>query len=379
MNCAVYHVSTLQVADQICVWDISRWPITYSHHGIVYERGETPDTVIIAHTWSPLQNFAESQADSCFRLTTLTQFLDGRNMKYLRRVQYNSSILGDTISKLGEVHRSASDIPPVVIARCQFLLGAGRGHFNILSLNCEHVANWCKTGRLFAKQIFTSGPTSIPYERQRSISQHLDSLVTQVHKLKEEYRLTLRALCDRLNAIDPATSKRRRVYIKIKDTHRFVQVRGNLLYAVEVDLAEPEPLLRNLPSPFYAHAEQTDVNTIKVMLEDVSSGRLVCSKAKCVKLITPRMYHRENLFRFEYAYNGELQSRRLRRWYVGVQPKDGLLRTSATRDFACEVELLDADAMDKDLDASECNIKLTYTEEDLEEEYDIDQLPNVAS
>ncbi|KDO17041.1 hypothetical protein SPRG_17532, partial [Saprolegnia parasitica CBS 223.65] len=274
---------------------------------------------------------------------------------------YNSSILGDTISKLGEVHRSASDIPPVVIARCQFLLGAGRGHFNILSLNCEHVANWCKTGRLFAKQIFTSGPTSIPYERQRSVSQHLDSLVSQVHKLKDEYRLTLETLCSRLNSLDPSTNQRRRVYLKLKDTTKYVQVRGNLLYVVEVDLAETEPLLRNLPSPFYARAEQTDINTMKVTFEDVSSGRLVCSKAKCVKLIRPRIYHRENLFRFEYAYNGELQSRRLRRWYVGVQPKDGLLRTSATRDFASEFELVDADALDKDLDASECNLKLTYT------------------
>ncbi|OQR89151.1 hypothetical protein THRCLA_09898, partial [Thraustotheca clavata] len=274
MNCAVYHVSTLQLADQICIWDVGRWPITYSHHGIVYQRGDTPETVIIAHTWSPLLNFAESQADSCFRLTTLKEFLDGRSMKYLRRVQYNSSILGDTISKLGEVHRSASDIPPVVIARCQFLLGAGKGHFNILSLNCEHVANWCKTGRLFAKQTFTSGPTAIPYERQRSISQHLESLVSQVHKLKESYRQTLEALCKRLNAIDPATHKRKQIYLKLRDSSRYIQIRGNLLYAVEVDLAETEPLLRNHPSPFYAHAEQTDINTIKVMFEDVASGRL---------------------------------------------------------------------------------------------------------
>ncbi|KDO30573.1 hypothetical protein SPRG_04474 [Saprolegnia parasitica CBS 223.65] len=334
MNSAVYHVSTLQIADQICIWDFGRWPITYSHHGIVYTRGETPDDVIVAHTWSPLQNFAESQADSCFRLTTLTQFLDGRSMKYLRRVQYNSSILGDTISKLGEVHRSSS--------------APAAATLTFLVLNCEHVANWCKTGRLFAKQIFTSGPTSIPYERQRSVSQHLDSLVSQT-------------LCSRLNSLDPSTNQRRRVYLKLKDTTKYVQVRGNLLYVVEVDLAETEPLLRNLPSPFYARAEQTDINTMKVTFEDVSSGRLVCSKAKCVKLIRPRIYHRENLFRFEYAYNGELQSRRLRRWYVGVQPKDGLLRTSATRDFASEFELVDADALDKDLDASECNLKLTYT------------------
>ncbi|RHY11649.1 hypothetical protein DYB36_001820 [Aphanomyces astaci] len=342
MNTAVYDVSTLQLGDQVCIWDFGRWPISYSHHGIVYERGTSLQTVKVAHTWSPLSNFAEAQADSYFRLTTLEQFLDGRQFKHLRRVQYNSSILGDAISKLGEVHRSASDIPPVVIARCKFLLGAGRGHFNILSLNCEHVAYWCKTGRLFAKQIFTTSPTEVPYIRQRSLSCKVDALFATMHELKERYRIQCMALCSRLNDIDEGGS-RKRIYIKAKDrSNRYLQVRGEHVYLVECDFEETNPLLQQFPTPFYAFAEHTDVNVVKVSFREVVTGRMVCSKAKCVKLITQRLYHRENLFRFEYAYNGELQSRRLRRWYIGARPKDGLVRTLVSSDDAIAFEFVDA-------------------------------------
>ncbi|ETV94150.1 hypothetical protein H310_12150 [Aphanomyces invadans] len=345
MNTAVYDVSTLQPGDQVCIWDFGRWPISYSHHGIVYERGTSMATVMVAHTWSPLSNFAEAQADSYFRLTTLEAFLNGRQFKHLRRVQYSSSILGDAISKLGEVHRSASDIPPVVLARCKFLLGAGRGHFNILSLNCEHVAYWCKTGRLFAKQIFTTSPTTVPYIRQRSLSCKLDALNSQVHELKESYRLQCKALCRRLNHVDDA-GHRKRVYIKAKDSsNRFLQARGEILYLVECDFDETNPLLQQFPTPFFAFADHTDVNVVKVSFQEVATGRMVCSKAKCVKLINQRMYHRENLFRFEYAFNGELQSRRLRRWYIGARPKDGLVRTFVSSDFAMAFEFVDADSL----------------------------------
>ncbi|KAF0701296.1 Aste57867_8225 [Aphanomyces stellatus] len=366
MNTAVYDVSTLQPGDQVCIWDYGRWPISYSHHGIVYERGTSLTTVKIAHTWSPLSNFAEAQADSYFRLTTLDDFLDGRQFKHLRRVQYNSSILGDAISKLGEVHRSASDIPPVVLARCTFLLGAGRGHFNIISLNCEHVAYWCKTGRLFAKQVFTTGPTTVPYIRQRSLSSKVDALHMQVHQLKEDYRRECVTLCQRLNHVDPVRG-RARIYIKARGSNRFLQVCGEHLKLVEMDMEETDPLLRHTPSAFHAFAEHTDVNIVKVSFQEVTTGRLVCSKAKCVKMITKRMYHRENLFRFEYAYNGELQSRRLRRWYIGARPTDGLVRTFMSSDVAMAFEFVDADDMDKAMEETQSRMvesQLSHTDDE---------------
>jgi hypothetical protein len=70
--------------------------------------------------------------------------------------------------------------------------------------------------------------------------------------------------------------------------------------------------------------------------------------ANSVKLVPRRRFHRESLFRFEYGWDGELQSRRNRRWYVGAQTRDGLLRTFNSRDHATSFQIVDADAVDSD-------------------------------
>ncbi|GLE11038.1 hypothetical protein PINS_up023336 [Pythium insidiosum] len=185
-TCAVQRVETLQAADHICIWDKTRWPFRYTHHGIVFTPGATADEIVIAHVWSAIDNFRESQADSSFRLTSLTEFLNARPLSDMRRVQYNSSLVADAFSKLGEVHRSRSDIPPVVLARCQFLLGLGKGHFSILSLNCEHVALWCKTGVVWSKQLFHRVNVKAPYLSNKTSSQLLAPLEETLDRLRQE-------------------------------------------------------------------------------------------------------------------------------------------------------------------------------------------------
>ena len=122
----------------------------------------------VAHVWSALADFRKSQADSRFQITNLTEFLSHRPLHDMRRVQYNSSIIADAFSRLGEVHRSRSDIPPIVLARCNFLLGMGKGHFDILSLNCEHVALWCKGGIIWSKQLYNEATSEAPFLKSTS-------------------------------------------------------------------------------------------------------------------------------------------------------------------------------------------------------------------
>ena len=133
---------TLHPADHIAIWDVSRFPITYTHHGIVWTSGDTPETIKICHIWSPLVGYREAQADSCFRISTLEEFLSKRNPKNLRLVQYHTSGWREIVSRWGEVHLTKSDLPEVVLARCKFLMGLGKGEFDIFRQNCEHAAHW---------------------------------------------------------------------------------------------------------------------------------------------------------------------------------------------------------------------------------------------
>ncbi|GLD92531.1 hypothetical protein PINS_up001090 [Pythium insidiosum] len=335
-TCAVQRVETLQAADHICIWDKTRWPFRYTHHGIVFTPGATADEIVIAHVWSAIDNFRESQADSSFRLTSLTEFLNARPLSDMRRVQYNSSLVADAFSKLGEVHRSRSDIPPVVLARCQFLLGLGKGHFSILSLNCEHVALWCKTGVVWSKQLFHRVNVKAPYLSNKTSSQLLAPLEETLDRLRQESLEKNQQL---------AALAGQRVYLQVADD-RFVRRFGNQLRVVHNDPKESDMAFRQTPTPFVLKVEVQAYNCVKVILVDANTGEYVCAKAKCIKLMRRRSYHREGQFRFEYTWSGELQSRRHRRWYVGAQTRDGLLRSFNTRDRAATFKIVSADYID---------------------------------
>lgn len=335
-TCAVTVVASLQPADHICIWDKTRWPFRYTHHGIVFQTGKTQDDIVIAHVWSRIDNFRESQADSSFRLTSLTEFLNGRPVSDMRRVQYNSSIVGNAFSKLGEVHRSKSDIPPIVLARCNFLMGLGKGHFSILSMNCEHVAIWCKTGVVWSKQLFHKVNAKAPFFPSSRNSTLLLDLDMTVERLRKENEARIQEL-EKLNG--------KRVYLRLGDT-KFVKRLGDSLYAIHNDPKETDLAFRHKPTAFILKVDILALNCVKVILIDAEAGEYVCSKAKSVKLATKRSYHRESLFKFEYAWNGELQSRRHRRWYIGAQTRDGLLRTFNTRDKASTFQIVDAEVID---------------------------------
>lgn len=335
-TCAVADVASLQQGDHICIWDTSRWPFRYTHHGIVVETGACSDAIAIAHVWSFIDNFRESHADSCFRQTSLTAFLNARPLSDMRRVQYNSSLVGNALSKLGEVHRAKSDIPPIVLARCAFLLGLGKGHFSILSLNCEHVALWCKTGVVWSKQLFHKASTKAPFlpPKYANLLTDLDATVAQ---LKREQ-------IERNDALARLHGKR--VYLQLRGTLKFVKRLGDDLYAVLNDPHATDLAFRHQPTPFVVDVHVEAYNCVHVSLMDAETGKYVCAKAKSIKLLTRRAYHRESMFAFEFAWHGELQSRRNRRWYVGAQTRDGLLRTFNQRDRASAFEIVDAAFID---------------------------------
>lgn len=335
-TCAVQHVSSLRFADHLCIWDKTRWPFRYTHHGIVYTPGTTTDEIVIAHVWSNVEGFRRAQADSSFRLTSLTEFLNSRPLSDMRRVQYNSSIVHDVFNQPCEVHRSRSDIPSIVIARCNFLLGRGKGHFSILSMNCEHVALWCKTGVMWSKQLFHKVSHKAPYVSAKATDLLL-SLEHTLDKLRQEHRARNEALCQ---------WDGKRVYLQVSAT-KFVKRLGAQLHVVHNDLRESDLAFRQTPTAFILKTEMKGYNCLKVSFLDPSTNEYLWAKANCIKLQARRSYHRENLFKFEYMWNGELQSRRHRRWYVGAQTRDGLLRTFNVRDRAGTFEIVDANLVDK--------------------------------
>lgn len=345
-TCSVQDVASLQQADHLCIWDTTRWPFRYTHHGIVFVPGASSDAIVVAHVWSRIDSFRASQADSSFRLTSLSEFLNGRPVSDMRRVQYNSSLVGNALSKLGEVHRAKSDIPPIVLARCNFLLGLGKGHFSILSLNCEHVALWCKTGVVWSKQLFHKGHTKAPFLPTKYSNLLLD-LDATVEKLRQDHRTRNEEL-KWLNG--------KRVYLQVGKTNKFIKRLGDHeLYAVNNDPQEPDPAFRHQPTAFTLQVDIVAYNCVKVSFQDAQTGKFMCSKAKSLKMLTRRAFHRESMFKFEFAWNGELQSRRHRRWYIGAQTRDGLLRTFNTRDHAATFQIVDAafvDSLSVAIDAS---------------------------
>lgn len=350
-TCAVQNVATLRVADHICIWDKSRWPFRYTHHGIVFEEAADAESIVVAHVWSNKPGFRESQQDSRFQLTSLAEFLNGRPVDDMRRVQYNSSLLGDAFSKLGEVHRARADTPPVVLARCKFLLGLGQGHFSIVSLNCEHVALWCMTGVVWSKQLFQKAYSRVPYVTTKA--EHLlSSLEASLDMLRGEARTRNREL---------AKLHGRRVYLQAGPV-KFVKRIGGALYLVHNDPSERDMAFRQQPTAFVLTVQVAAYNCVKVLLRVADSNEYIYSSANCVKLVARRSYHRESLFKFELGWNGELQSRRNRRWYIGARTRDGLLRTFNTRDHAASFQIVDADKIDTD--SVEIDQTLTATSEE---------------
>ncbi|KAF4035485.1 Lecithin retinol acyltransferase domain-containing protein [Phytophthora infestans] len=338
-TCEVQDVAKLRAADHICIWDTSRWPFRYTHHGVVFTAGESTDEISIAHVWSRKTGLRASQADSKFQLTSLTEFLNGRPLPDMRRVQYNSSLVAEASSLLGEVHRTHADAPPVVLARCRFLLGLGQGHFSILSLNCEHVALWCTTGVGWSKQLLSRTETKVPFLTSSAKSaQALERLQFHLLGIQEMAKQRNKKLEDLAG---------KKVYLRLKDTGKFAKRFGDELYLVQDDPSEKDWAFRQRPTALRLGARVQAYNCVRVEFEDYEKpGDVLYASSSGLRLTRRRKMQFKRWFQFELGWDGELQSLRHRRWFVGAQTRDGLLRPFISRDKAATFEIVDADEMD---------------------------------
>ncbi|CAH0480600.1 unnamed protein product [Peronospora belbahrii] len=320
-TCEVKDVRRLRPADHICIWDTSRWPFRYTHHGIVYTAGENADVISIAHVWSRKTGLRESQADSRFQITSLSEFLNGRPLQGMRRVQYNSSLVAEASSLLGEVHRTHADAPPVVLARCQFLLGLGQGHFSILSLNCEHVTLWCTTGVGWSKQVLSRAETKVPFlTSSMKSAQALVRLELQLRDIREAAKEKNRQLEE---------LRGKRVYLRLKGTGKFAKRFGDELFLVQDDPSEKDWAFRQRPTSLRLAVRASAYNCVCVEFADYERSGDVLGG-----------------FQFDFGWEGELQSLRHRRWFVGAQTRNGLLCPFISREKAATFEIIDADALD---------------------------------
>ncbi|GMF16207.1 unnamed protein product [Phytophthora fragariaefolia] len=338
-TCAVQDVATLRPADHICIWDTSRWPFRYTHHGVVFTAAASAEDITVAHVWSRKTGLRESQADSRFQLTSLREFLNARPLRDMRRVQYNSSLVAEASSLLGEVHRAHADAPPVVLARCRFLLGLGQGHFSILSLNCEHVALWCTTGVGWSKQLLSRTETKVPFLTASAKStQALERLEQQLQAIRDDASEKNRRLEDLAG---------KRVYLRLKNSGKFARMFGDSLYLVADDPSEKDWAFRQRPTSLRLAIRVSAYNCVRVELEDYEKpGEVLYASTTGLRLTRRRAMQFKRSFQFELGWDGELQSLRHRRWFVGAQTRDGLLRPFSSRDKAALFEIVDADDMD---------------------------------
>ncbi|CAI5724659.1 unnamed protein product [Hyaloperonospora brassicae] len=338
-TCEVQTVASLRRADHICIWDTTRWPFRYTHHGIVFAPGESAAAILVAHVWSRKRGFRAGQADSKFQLTSLAEFLNQRPLADMRRVQYNSSLVGEASSRLGEVHRTHADAPPVVLARCRFLLGLGQGHFSLLSLNCEHVALWCTTGVGWSKQVLSRSETKVPFLTSSAKSvQALERLELQLQRLRDVAMEKNRQM---------ETLRGKRVYLRLKGTGKFAKRLGDELYLVQDDPSEKDWAFRQKPTSLRLAVRVSAYNCVRVEFEDYDKPRdVLYASSSGLKLIQRRPMQFKRWFQFDLGWDGELQSLRHRRWFVGAQTRNGLLRPFISRDKAAAFEIIDADSMD---------------------------------
>ncbi|RLN65606.1 hypothetical protein BBJ29_008575 [Phytophthora kernoviae] len=308
-----------------------RWPFSYQHHGIVWASGDRVADIRVCHVWSPLQGYKEAQADSCFRISTLEEFLSNRNEGALRLVEYHTSVFRDFLSKWGEVHRGKSDLPEVVLARCKFLLGLGKGDFNIFTQNCEHAAHWCKTGQQWSKQILTLAKGRVPFENRLS-KEDVDALEKEVEEIKAVSRTVVNNVL-RLSGSKVYLRVHGKEYVRISDDGLHVNVvpQGN----------DPETCGR---TAFRLECYSKQYNCVKIAFYHEESGRYMFSRSTFSCFRDLRMKKSNCLrgtsgMRWEYSSTGHLNSMNQHRRYIGTRD-DGLLVDVGLRGCASYFEFV---------------------------------------
>ncbi|CAI5728867.1 unnamed protein product [Peronospora effusa] len=326
----VLNVASLRSGDHVCIWDYSRWPISYQHHGIVWVSGTTAAEIRVCHVWSPLEGFQEAQADSCARISTLEEFLDNRKPKHLRLVEYHTSGLREVLSRWGEVHLSKADLPEVVLARCKFLLGLGRGDFNLFTQNCEHAAHWCMTGEQWCKQTLTKAKGRVPFEK-RLVKEDVDALVKEVEEVKANSRSIVGNV------------------LKLSGSKVFLRIKGNYYVRVEADgtvgiVPQGYDPTTCGSTAFRLECYARGYNSIRVRFFHEESGCYMFSRStfscfRDLQMKKPRTVRGKSGLTWEYSTLGYLRSMNQHRRYVGARD-DGLLLDVSMRGDAARVELI---------------------------------------
>ncbi|CAH0517656.1 unnamed protein product [Peronospora belbahrii] len=326
----VVNVASLRPGDHVCIWDYSRWPISYQHHGIVWASGRTAVDIRVCHVWSPLEGFQEAQADSCSRISTLEEFLDNRKQKHLRLVEYHTSGLREILSRWGEVHLSKADLPEVVLARCKFLLGLGKGDFNLFTQNCEHAAHWCMTGEQWCKQTLTKAKGRVPFEK-RLTKEDVDALEKDVEEIKASSRSVVS------NVLKLSGSK---VFLRIKDSY-FLRVHVDGTVGIVPQGYDPVTCGR---TAFRLECYARGYNSIRLRFFHEESGCYMFSRStiscfRDLRMKKARTVRGKSGFTWEYSTLGYLRSMNQHRRYVGARD-DGLLLDVSMRGDAVRVELV---------------------------------------
>jgi hypothetical protein len=327
----VSDVQSLRAGDHIAIWDFSRWPITYQHHGIVWASGDSPQMIQVCHVWSPLEDYQASQQDSCFRISTLEEFLYKRSLFNLRLVEYHTSGLREILSKWGEVHLSKSDLPEIVLARCKFLLGLGRGDFNIFTQNCEHAAHWCMTGEQWCKQNLTKKKARVPFEH-RIPKEDVDALYKEIEEIKA---VSTKFVNEVLNLSGSM------VYLRVQG-NKYIHVRKDKRVEVREQGSNGNQPCEK--TKFRLECFSKGYNCIKVSFYHECTGCYMFSRStfSCFRDLRMKKLNccrGSTGMRWEYSSLGNLKSMNQHRRYVGIR-EDGILVDVSMRGAACRVEFV---------------------------------------
>jgi lecithin:retinol acyltransferase len=110
----------------------------------------------------------------------VVHFMSPNGSKTLARVRLTSFAAFSVMGRVEVVPREHGAFPPDEVARRALSL-LGYGDYNVLSWNCEHVANWCVYGRKRSWQarhlLFRFlGPATLPLMNPAQRRRHLRNL-----------------------------------------------------------------------------------------------------------------------------------------------------------------------------------------------------------
>jgi hypothetical protein len=114
---------------------VKKGDILYADRGLYKHYGVYNTSQSVIH-FSPDRGAEISAKDAYIRETTLTEFLKGDELHIDRTIH-------------------AVFPPEEIVRRARRFVNELRGKYDLLSLNCEHFARWCATGKLESEQVKT--------------------------------------------------------------------------------------------------------------------------------------------------------------------------------------------------------------------------------